>query len=76
MAQNTRKLVQAFAQAVGLDPNIVSSMSLRAEGRDAILHVTVDLIPQTTEAQFDAVWAALKECSPEAAFAICKDAED
>lgn len=76
MAQNTRKLVQAFAHAVGIDPSIVSSISLRADAHDAILHVTVDVIPQATEVQFDAVWAALKEYSPEAALTVTVGTED
>lgn len=73
MAHNTRKLVRSFADAVGIDPNIVSSISLYADARDAILEVRVGVIPQATEGQFNALWAALKEYSPEAAFTVCKD---
>lgn len=70
MATNTRTLVQAFTRAIGIDPNIVSGISMRADARDAILRVTVEVIPQVTVEQLDSLFATLKEYKPETAFDV------
>jgi hypothetical protein len=43
---------------------------MRADARDAILRVTIEVIPQVSVEQLDALFATLKEYKPEAAFDV------
>ena len=45
MAQNSRAVVNMFADVRGLDPGVVRSIRLRADAKDAVLTATVVIYP-------------------------------
>ena len=50
MAQHSRTLVQAFAEACGLDPKRIRWLHLEADAKDGVLEATFGMYPEMTEA--------------------------
>ena len=60
MAQQGRELVKAFAEAIGLDPNQVTKLTLEATARDGVLVARVEMFPMISHEQGKAFFEALK----------------